>query len=105
MSYSENSMLYRYFSEVDPEISNGTFSLSFPRKRRWKNCSLTALWMELTLVILFPTMTYGGIRTIGGRESESGYYDSSMWLARGYKDIFTDGTINFDKALHQLFIK
>ena len=21
-----------------------------------------------------------------------------MWLARGYKDIFTDGTINFDKA-------
>ena len=69
MSYSENSMLYRHFSEVDPEISNGNFSLPFPRKRRWKNFSLTALWMELTLIILFPTMTYGGIRTICIRSS------------------------------------
>ena len=32
LSYSENSMLYRYFSEVDPEISNGTFNLSLPTK-------------------------------------------------------------------------
>ncbi|MDA7776524.1 putative Ig domain-containing protein, partial [Alphaproteobacteria bacterium] len=98
LSHSENTRPYRGFSQVDPEISNGTFNLSLPTK--------------VELEELFNSSTLDGTNSGNSisnndvwwdqdywyKESGSGNYDSSMWLARGSRDSFSDGTINFDKA-------
>ena len=65
LSYSENSHLYRYFSDVKSSINTGAFKLTLPTKDELGRYSLPVLWTEQIPEIIYPIMMSGGIKIIG----------------------------------------
>ena len=98
LGYSENSHLYRYFSDVKGSINTGAFKLTLPTKDELESLFTASSLDGTNSGNYISNNDVWWHQDYWYLESESGTYDSSMWLAKGYKDMYLDGRINPDKA-------